>query len=140
MDQGYTWIRELIPHPDEGGIPRVILRRVPAPTSPSGSSSGSSTGDSDSSSLLGDTMDQGYTWTSELIPHPDEDGIPRCDPEVSPSDPPPAPGKIKSLPRGPKPRWVQNLFRLMNQVSSIRRKRTAKLEGESSGKRFCPNT
>ncbi|KAL7393158.1 hypothetical protein ABVT39_007297 [Epinephelus coioides] len=147
MDQGYMWIKELIPHPDEGGMPRVILRRVPAPTSPSGSSSGSSTGDSDTSSLLGDTMDQGHTWTSELIPHPDEGGIPPCDLEVSPSDPNPAPGKpleasppngpvtpgkIKSLPGSPKPRWVQNMFRLMNQVGSIRRKRTAKPEGESA--------
>ncbi|KAL7385047.1 hypothetical protein ABVT39_014353 [Epinephelus coioides] len=141
MDKGYTWTSLLVANPDRPGSPRLILRRVPAPTSPSGSTSGSPTGDSDTSSLLGDTIED-IPWASLLAPLlrpiPLQEPVPPRgrDPEVSPSDPPPAPGKPKSLLKGPKPGWVQNLFRMMNQVGSHWRKRTAKPEGESSGR--CP--
>ncbi|KAL7376720.1 hypothetical protein ABVT39_014496 [Epinephelus coioides] len=140
MDEGYTWTSLLVPNPDRPDSPRLILRRVPAPASPSGSpsggsdtsslledtmedipwasllaplprpisplrepvpprgcdpemaqgynwdsviplpwssSSGSSSGDSDTSSLLGDSMDEGYTWTSLLVPNPDRPDSPR---------------------------------------------------------------
>ncbi|KAL7404217.1 hypothetical protein ABVT39_011554 [Epinephelus coioides] len=125
---------------------------------PWSSSSDSSSGDSDTSSLLGDTMED-IPWASLLEPLPRpvsplREPVPPCgcDPEVSPSDPPPAPGKPveagpskgpvapgepKSLPKGPKPRWVQNLFRMRKQVGSYWQKRTEEPDAKSSGISKC---
>ncbi|KAL7404910.1 hypothetical protein ABVT39_020991 [Epinephelus coioides] len=79
MDKGYTWTSLLVPNPDQPDIPRLILRRVPVPITPSGSPSGSPTGDPDMSSLLGDTMDQEDPWVSLLVPVTDRPITPQID-------------------------------------------------------------
>ncbi|KAL7397938.1 hypothetical protein ABVT39_001948 [Epinephelus coioides] len=135
MDEGYTWTSLLVPNPDRPDSPRLILRRVPAPASPSGSPSSGS----DTSSLLGDTMED-IPWASLLAPLPRpisplREPVPPCgrDPEVGASDPPPAPGKPveagpskgpvapgkpKSLPTGPKPRFGQLFIYSITQKST----------------------
>ncbi|KAL7405602.1 hypothetical protein ABVT39_003899 [Epinephelus coioides] len=122
MDEDIPWASLLAPLPK-------LISPLRSPVPPHGSSFGSSTGDSDTSSLLGDTMDEDIPWASLLVPLPRlisplRSPVPPhgCDHEVSPSDPPPAPGKSveagpskgrvapgkpKSLPQGPKPRFGQ---------------------------------